>query len=158
MRAYAEAYWSDVVENQGKLFDFVAQTFSDKNTEDFINTYNMLEKIRYDGVFAFMYSKRDGTVASKMENQIDSAIKRERVNRLLSLTKQITKDKNKESIGQIYNVLVENYDNTTNSYITKTDSGKTIIVESPTNALETDRFYSVKIIKYYKNKLYGEII
>ena len=93
-----------------------------------------------------------------MENQIDSAIKRERVNKLLSLTKQITKDKNKESIGQIYNVLVENYDNTTNSYITKTDSGKTIIVEAPTNALETDRFYNVKIIKYYKNTLYGEII
>ena len=132
--------------------------FPGETEEDFINTYNMLEKIRYDDVFAFMYSKRDGTVASKMENQIDSAIKRERVNKLLSLTKQITKDKNKESIGQIYNVLVENYDNTTNSYITKTDSGKTIIVESPTNALETDRFYNVKIIKYYKNKLYGEII
>ena len=39
MRAYAEAYLSDVVENQGKLFDFVAQSFPDKNTEDFINTY-----------------------------------------------------------------------------------------------------------------------
>ena len=39
MRAYAEEYLNDVVENQGKLFDFVAQTFSDKDTEDFIITY-----------------------------------------------------------------------------------------------------------------------
>ena len=39
MRAYAEAYLSDVVENQGKLFDFVAQSFPDKDTEEFINTY-----------------------------------------------------------------------------------------------------------------------
>ena len=39
MGAYAEAYLSDVVENQGKLFDYVAETFPDKDTEDFINFY-----------------------------------------------------------------------------------------------------------------------
>ena len=41
MGAYAEAYLDDVVENQGKLFDYVAQTFPDMDTEDFINTYMM---------------------------------------------------------------------------------------------------------------------
>ena len=39
MRAYSEAYLSDVVENQGKLFDFVAQTYPEKDTIDFINAY-----------------------------------------------------------------------------------------------------------------------
>lgn len=39
MRAYSHAYLNDVVENQGKLFDFVAQSFPDKDTEDFINAY-----------------------------------------------------------------------------------------------------------------------
>jgi hypothetical protein len=39
MRAYAEEYLNDVVENQGKLFDFVAQTYPDMDTEDFIATY-----------------------------------------------------------------------------------------------------------------------
>ena len=39
MRAYAEDYLNDVVENQGKLFDFVAQYYPDKDTEDFITTY-----------------------------------------------------------------------------------------------------------------------
>ena len=39
MRAYSEAYLNDVVENQGKLFDYVAQSFPDMDTEDFINTY-----------------------------------------------------------------------------------------------------------------------
>lgn len=39
MYAYSEAYLGDVVENQGKLFDYVAQTFPDKDTEDFINAY-----------------------------------------------------------------------------------------------------------------------
>ncbi len=45
MGAYAEVYLKDVVENQGKLFDFVAQTFSDMDTEDFIKTY-MTSKTR----------------------------------------------------------------------------------------------------------------
>lgn len=39
MRAYSEAYLNDVVENQGKLFDYVAQSFPEMDTEDFINTY-----------------------------------------------------------------------------------------------------------------------
>ena len=45
MRAYSDAYLNDVVENQGKLFDYVAQTFPDKDTEDFINVY-MVSKTR----------------------------------------------------------------------------------------------------------------
>jgi len=45
MRAYAEEYLADVVENQGKLFDFVAQEYPDMDTEDFINAY-MTSKTR----------------------------------------------------------------------------------------------------------------
>ena len=45
MQAYAKEYLSDVVENQGKLFDFVSQTYPDMDTEDFINTY-MTSKTR----------------------------------------------------------------------------------------------------------------
>ena len=39
MKAYSDAYLGDVVENQGKLFDYVAQSFPEMDTEDFINTY-----------------------------------------------------------------------------------------------------------------------
>ena len=39
MRAYSDVYLGDVVENQGKLFDHVAQLFPDKDTEDFIHSY-----------------------------------------------------------------------------------------------------------------------
>ena len=39
MRAYAQDYLNDVVENQGKLFDYIAQTYPDMDTEDFITTY-----------------------------------------------------------------------------------------------------------------------
>lgn len=45
MRAYSQDYLNDVVENQGKLFDYVAQNFPDSDTEDFINVY-MASKTR----------------------------------------------------------------------------------------------------------------
>lgn len=45
MRAYAEDYLNDVVENQGKLFEFVAETYPDMDTVDFINAY-MVSKTR----------------------------------------------------------------------------------------------------------------
>ena len=45
MKAYADAYLNDVVENQGKLFDYIAQNFPNSNTEDFINAY-MTSKTR----------------------------------------------------------------------------------------------------------------
>lgn len=45
MRAYAEEYLTDVVENQGKLFDLVVQEYPDMDTEDFINVY-MTSKTR----------------------------------------------------------------------------------------------------------------
>lgn len=45
MRAYPDSYLEEVVENQGKLFDLVAQSFPDKDTEDFINSY-MVSKTR----------------------------------------------------------------------------------------------------------------
>ena len=45
MRAYAQDYLNDVVENQGKLFDFIAQNYTDMDTEDFIKTY-MASKTR----------------------------------------------------------------------------------------------------------------
>ena len=45
MQAYAKEYLDDVVENQGKLFDFVAQTFPDRDTKDFIQSY-MMSKTR----------------------------------------------------------------------------------------------------------------
>lgn len=55
MRAYSEAYLNDVVENQGKLFDYVAQSFPDMDTEDFINTYMRIKtRISIDKAKAYV--------------------------------------------------------------------------------------------------------
>ena len=55
MRAYSDAYLDEVVENQGKLFDYVAYNYSDKDTEDFINTYMTSSTRKYiDEAMAYL--------------------------------------------------------------------------------------------------------
>ena len=74
--------------------DFIVG-FPSETEEEFEETYSLVEKVRFDSIFAFMYSPREGTVASKMEDQIPQEVKNDRVNRLLALEKQIQKEDNK---------------------------------------------------------------
>lgn len=67
--------------------------FPGETEQDFADTCSLIEYVKYDGIFAFMYSKRSGTVAEKMENQIPEDVKNYRVNKILQLEKQIQKEK-----------------------------------------------------------------
>ena len=68
--------------------DFIVG-FPTETEEEFEDTYSLVKEVEYDSIFAFMYSPREGTVASKMEGQIDEKIKNQRVNKLLKLSKDI---------------------------------------------------------------------
>lgn len=72
--------------------DFIVG-FPTETEEEFEETYSLVEEVEYDSIFAFMYSPREGTVASKMEGQVPEEIKNERVNKLLKLAKKIQKKK-----------------------------------------------------------------
>jgi len=129
--------------------------FPNETEEDFMETYNLIKNVRYDGVFAFMYSPRTGTVAEKMDNQVPEEIKNERVNRLLKLSKAITKEKTKECVGKIFDVLIEKI--TDGKATCTTDSGRTVLIEN-INGLEINKYIKVKISKYQNNTLYAETI
>ena len=72
--------------------DFIVG-FPTETEEEFMDTMSLVEEVEFDGIFAFMYSAREGTVASKMENQIPQNVKQKRVNQLLALEKKIQKEK-----------------------------------------------------------------
>ncbi len=57
---------------------------------------SLVDKVKYDSIFAFMYSPREGTVASKMDEQIPQSVKQRRVNALLALEKKIQKQEGKK--------------------------------------------------------------
>lgn len=67
--------------------------FPGETEEDFQDTCDLVRTVEYDNIFAFMYSKRAGTVADKMTGQIDDDTKHKRVNFLLNLEKEIKAQK-----------------------------------------------------------------
>lgn len=68
--------------------DFIVG-FPTETEEEFQDTMSLVEEVKFDGIFAFIYSPREGTVASKMDGQIPQEIKQRRVNELLALEKKI---------------------------------------------------------------------
>ena len=68
--------------------------FPGETEEDFLATCELLKKVKYNNVFAFIYSKREGTPAALMENQVPSEIKHQRVNKVLAIAKEFKEDNN----------------------------------------------------------------
>ena len=121
-------------------------------------TCDLVKTVSYNGIFAFMYSPRQGTPAATMDGQVSQEEKNKRVNALLKLEKEISLQKNNEMIGKVENCIVERKLDTKDldCYIVKTDSGKTIIVQC--NDLQELSFVDVKITKIENNQLYGEVL
>ena len=157
-RHYTREHYLDLIKMIREIPNVYISTdiivgFPGETEQDFLDTCDLVKTVRYDGVFAFMFSKRSGTVADKMDNQIPEEIKKDRIHRLLEITKSITKEKNKESIGKIYNVIAVK--NSENGFEVMTDSGKTIFVDAD---LKPNNFYKVKITKFAYNKLFGSLV
>ncbi len=92
--------------------------FPGETEEDFDGTLDMLRRVRYDNIYSFIYSKRSGTPAAVMEDQIPDDIKGERFKRLLDLQATISKEKNQLYEGSVVRALVEGRSKTDKSKLT----------------------------------------
>ncbi len=100
-RKYTREHYLSIIEkiksripNVKITSDFIVG-FPTETEEEFEDTMSLVEKVKFDGIFAFMYSPREGTVAAKMEGQIPLEVKKQRVNKLLALEKKIQKEAKK---------------------------------------------------------------
>ena len=91
-----------------------------------------MEKIRFDGVFSFVYSPRKGTPAASYPEQVPESVTKERMTRLLSLQQQIQTEKGEMLIGKTLRALCEGESKSnTDFYSARTDSGKLIHFPKP---------------------------
>lgn len=81
--------------------------FPEETEEDFQQTLDVVRQVKYCTAFTFIYSKRSGTPAAKMENQIPEEIVKDRFNRLLEVLNPIVEEIHKKQIGTVAEVLVE---------------------------------------------------
>jgi tRNA-2-methylthio-N6-dimethylallyladenosine synthase len=83
--------------------------FPGETEEDFEMTMSLLTAIRYDGIFAFKYSKRPGTAALKLSDHLSDDIKEKRLDQILALQKTISEQKNRDHIGTTKEILIDGY-------------------------------------------------
>ncbi len=81
--------------------------FPGETEEDFQETLDVVRQVGYDSAFTFIYSKRTGTPAAAMENQIPEDVVKDRFDRLLALVQEIGRERSARFLGQVQPVLVE---------------------------------------------------
>lgn len=107
-----EAYIELALKIKAKVPDIALTTdiivgFPGETEEDFLDTMDLIQKVRFDGAFTFIYSPRVGTPAAKMEEQIPEEVKKERLMRLIEVQNRIGLENNRALIGTIQEILVE---------------------------------------------------
>lgn len=81
--------------------------FPGETEEDFLETMDVVKKVRYDSAFTFIYSKRTGTPAAAMENQVPEDVVKDRFDRLLKEVQTISQEMTARFEGTVQEVLVE---------------------------------------------------
>ena len=107
--------------------------FPGETEEDFLETLDVVRKVRYDSAFTFIYSKRTGTPAAAMENQVPEEIVKERFDRLLKEVQQIASEVCAVHEGTTQEVLVESVSDHDASMVTGRMSNN-LLVHFPGNA------------------------
>ena len=123
-RHYTKEEYLELIEKIRKAVPDIAITtdiiagFPGETEEDFNETLDVIEKAGYDNAFTFIYSKRTGTPAASMEDQIPEEIVKERFDRLLNKVKEISAKKAAKYVGKTVYVLAEEKNNQEAGFIT----------------------------------------
>lgn len=128
--------------------------FPGETDEDYLCTVKALQEIEFDGIFAFKYSKRKGTKACEMSEQVPEQIKSERLAHILLLQEEITYRKNKELEGSVQEVLIDGPSETDTHMLSgRTRTNK--IVTIPKSSEISGSLISVRIQKARHHSLHG---
>lgn len=130
--------------------------FPGEREEDFIDTLNLLSKVRFDMVYSFIYSVREGTRAATMDSKIPDAVKSERMGRLLDLQRQISYEKNLPYVDTVQRVLVDSLSKNggPTTYTARTATNKLVHFDSDENLI--GKFVNLKIVRAGAFDLFGE--
>ena len=104
--------------------------FPGETDEEFEDTLDVVEKVKFEQVYMFIYSRRVGTPGERMENQVPEEIKHKRFDKLKALVESQIEENNQKYIGIIEKVLVEGTSKNNEQMLTgRTDSNKVVIFE-----------------------------
>ena len=128
--------------------------FPGEAEEDFEELYEFVKWAKLDKLGCFTYSKEEGTVAAKMENQIHPMTKKKRYNKIMALQKEISENNMKKNMGKTLKVLVEE-NGIGRTYMDVPDIDGIVYIKGEA---EPNTFVNCKIVDYKEYDLIGEIV
>lgn len=123
--------------------------FPGETEEDFLETLDVVRKVRYDSAFTFIYSKRTGTPAAAMENQVPEDVVKDRFDRLLKEVQTISQEMTARFEGMVEEVLVEDINDHNSELVTGRMSNNHLV------HFPGDAFMIGKIVKVHLDECKG---
>jgi len=161
-RKYTSDQYLKMVDNLRKNIPNIAITtdiivgFPGESEAQYLDTVKMLKKIRFDNAFLYKYSTRTGTKAADFTKQVSEEIKLKRLQEIICLQNEITKEKYQKQIGLVKEVLVEKVSKKSElELMGKTDDFKVVIFRG--NSSLIGKFINVKITSAIGWSLKGQV-
>ena len=159
-RKYTKEQYLSLVEKMKKkipnltLSTDIIVGFPGETDEEFEDTLDVVNKVKFEQVYMFIYSRRVGTPGDKMKNQIPEEIKHQRFDKLKQLVESQIEENNKKYVGTIQKVLVEGESkNNPNMLTGRTNSNKVVIFEGDKSLIH--KMIDLKIISEHMWYLKG---
>lgn len=144
----------DIIPNCAITTDIIVG-FPTETEKEFEDTVSLVEKVRYDGAFTFVYSPREGTKAAAMDGQIPADIKKDRIMRLVDIQNEINREESSKYVGSTVEILFEDYDEKKQKYMGRDERGRMAYCEYPENVV--GKFAEVEITSTGGMSLIGKI-
>ena len=161
-RKYTKQQYLELVEKMKKeipnltLSTDIIVGFPRETDEEFEDTLDVVKKVNFEQVYMFIYSRRVGTPADRMQNQIPEEQKHIRFEKLKKLVEEQIEEKNKKYINTIQKVLVEGKSKNNEDMLTgRTDSNKVVIFKGNDNLI--GQIINLKIVSEHMWYLKGEV-
>ena len=129
--------------------------FPGETEEDYLQTEALVKEVDFASAFTFVYSKRQGTKAAEMENQIPEDVQKDRIMRLVALVNSLTRKKSEKYVGKTVEILCEDYDEKKGLYLGRDEFGRMGYFASTENKI--GEFVQLKVTKANGISLFGEI-
>lgn len=128
--------------------------FPGESEEDFADTLNLVKKVGFSSAFTFVYSKREGTKAAAMPDQIPEEVSKSRIMALVDLVNAQTREHSKKFVGCTTEVLCEDFDVKRGLYLGRNEYGKMVYFKSTID--EKGNFINVRVNEANGVSLFGD--
>lgn len=162
-RKYTKDSYLDLVGRIKKAMPNISLTtdiivgFPGETEKDFLDTLDVVKQVEYDSAYTFIYSKRTGTPAAAMDNQIPEDVVKDRFNRLLEVVQDISHKKAQVYEGTVQEVLVEEVNPQDNSLVTGRLSNN-LLVHFPGNEEMIGKIVKVSLNECKGFYYFGELV